>query len=155
MSVRLESLSQLIPSGESGISKLSDDGAAKAAQGLEAMFLRYLLSQMRGSSKGGLLDGGYAGNVFRQFLDEAMADATAAAGGVGLGEELERQMAVSRNGQGAAGADSPPPLPGLRAARRAYARQPNEIIRDEFSRKSEDAAQDRQKADESPPNGGR
>lgn len=128
MSVRLESLSQLLPSGQAGLSKTADDNTAQAAQGLESMFLRYLLAQMRGSQAGGLLDGGYAGKVFRQLMDEAIADAMAASGGLGIGGQLEEHIGGSRIGQGAAGADSPSPWPGLRAARRAYEKQPGEIL---------------------------
>jgi len=59
------------------------DSAQVAAKQLEAFFLRQLLSEARPQG-GGMLDGGFAGDTFKQMLDEAIADKMTAAGGIGM-----------------------------------------------------------------------
>jgi len=59
------------------------DNAQVAAKQLEAFFLRQLLSEARPQG-GGMLDGGFAGDTFKQMLDEAIADKMTAAGGIGM-----------------------------------------------------------------------
>ncbi|MGN6105099.1 MAG: rod-binding protein, partial [Kofleriaceae bacterium] len=54
------------------------DDARTAAKQLEAFFLRRLLAEAR-TQGGGMLDGGFAGDTFKQMLDEAVADKVAAA----------------------------------------------------------------------------
>jgi len=67
------------------------DGAQVAAKQLEAFFLRQLLAESRPQG-GGMLDGGFAGDTFKQMLDEAIADKMTAAGGVGLTQLFATQL---------------------------------------------------------------
>lgn len=67
------------------------DDAQVAAKQLEAFFLRQLLSESRPQG-GGLIDGGFAGDTFKQMLDEAIADKMTAAGGVGLTAMFAKQL---------------------------------------------------------------
>jgi murein DD-endopeptidase MepM/ murein hydrolase activator NlpD len=71
----------------------SSDAASiqKAGQQLEAFFLRRLLAEARPQG-GGMLDGGFAGDTFKEMLDEAVADKVAAAGGLGMGDLFARQL---------------------------------------------------------------
>ncbi len=64
---------------------------AQAAQALESYFLRRVLSEVRSPDQG-LLDGGFAGGMFKEMLDESLADSMAAAGGIGVGKAVERQL---------------------------------------------------------------
>lgn len=57
--------------------------AKTAAKQLEAFFLRQLLAEARPQGAGGI-DGGFAGDTFKQMLDEALADKMSAAGGLGM-----------------------------------------------------------------------
>lgn len=66
--------------------------AKTAAQQLEAFFLRQLLAEARPSGAGGL-DSGFAGDTFKQMLDEALADKMAGAGGLGMAAIFEKQLA--------------------------------------------------------------
>jgi murein DD-endopeptidase MepM/ murein hydrolase activator NlpD len=75
----------------------SEDAATKAAKQLEAFFLRRLLAEARPQG-GGLVDGGFAGDTFKQMLDEAVADKVAAAGGLGMASMFAAQL----GGKGAA-----------------------------------------------------
>lgn len=68
-----------------------EDPAAAAAKQLEAFFLRRLLAETR--PKGGMLDGGFAGDTFKDMLDEQIADKISAAGGIGMGNMFETQLA--------------------------------------------------------------
>ncbi len=67
------------------------DPADTAARQLEAFFLRQLLAEARPTGGGGI-DGGFAGDTFKQMLDEALADKMASAGGLGLAEIFKRQL---------------------------------------------------------------
>lgn len=62
----------------------------KAAKQLEAFFLRRLLAEAR--PQGGMLDGGFAGDTFKQMLDEAIADKMSSAGGIGMSAMFEKQL---------------------------------------------------------------
>lgn len=62
----------------------------KAAKQLEAFFLRRLLAEAR--PQGGMLDGGFAGDTFKQMLDEAIADKMSSAGGIGMATMFEKQL---------------------------------------------------------------
>ncbi len=68
------------------------DEAKTAAKQLEAFFLRRLLAEARPAGGGGI-DGGFAGDTFKQMLDEAVADKMAAAGGLGLADMFTKQLA--------------------------------------------------------------
>lgn len=64
---------------------------AKAGRQLEAFFVRQFLSLARPQSPG-MLDGGFAGDTFKDMLDGAMSDAIADAGGLGLGATFEAAL---------------------------------------------------------------
>jgi len=68
------------------------DQAKTAAKQLEAFFLRQLLAEARPAGGGGI-DSGFAGDTFKQMLDEALADKMAGAGGLGMAAMFERQLA--------------------------------------------------------------
>ena len=89
MGLRLDSLSQL-PTPKSG--EDSPDARAKAAEGLTAMLMRQLLSEMHRGQKGGMLDGGYAGGVFRDMLDQALSEKMAQGDQLNLSSLLDQQL---------------------------------------------------------------
>jgi murein DD-endopeptidase MepM/ murein hydrolase activator NlpD len=66
--------------------------AKAAAKQLEAFFLRQLLAEARPTGGGGI-DGGFAGDTFKQMLDEALADKMSGAGGLGMAHMFEKQLA--------------------------------------------------------------
>lgn len=66
--------------------------AKTAGKQLEAFFLRQLLAETRTQGGGGL-DGGFAGDTFKQMLDEAVADKVSASGSIGLADIFEKQLA--------------------------------------------------------------
>jgi murein DD-endopeptidase MepM/ murein hydrolase activator NlpD len=82
------------------------DTAKTAATQLEAFFVRQLLAEAR--PKGGMMDGGFAGDTFSQMLDEAISDKIAGAGGLGMAGELAKHL-----GGGAGSADFGPHLDGM------------------------------------------
>ena len=84
------------------------DGAKAAAKQLEAFFLRQMLTEARPQGGGGL-DAGFAGDTFKQMLDDAIADKMSAAGGVGLSQMFTQQL--DKGGEVAA-LPSPGPHPG-------------------------------------------
>ena len=92
--------------------------AKSAAKQLEAFFLRQLLAEARPAGGGGI-DSGFAGDTFKQMLDEALADKMAGAGGLGLAHMFEKQLAQAPGSAIAASATplshAPPhamPMPG-------------------------------------------
>jgi Rod binding domain-containing protein len=70
----------------------SSGDAQKASTGLESYFLRQLLSEVRSSSEGSLLDGGFAGSTFHEMLDGQLADSMAKAGGLGIGKMVQKAL---------------------------------------------------------------
>jgi murein DD-endopeptidase MepM/ murein hydrolase activator NlpD len=62
-----------------------------AAKQLESFFLRQMLTEARPQG-GGMLDGGFAGDTFKQMLDEAIADKMTAAGGIGMTQMFAKQL---------------------------------------------------------------
>ncbi len=67
------------------------DQAKTAAKQLEAFFLRQLLTEARPQGGGGI-DGGFAGDTFKQMLDEALADKMSGAGGLGMATMFESTL---------------------------------------------------------------
>lgn len=65
--------------------------AKTAAKQLEAFFLRQLLAEARPQGGGGI-DGGFAGDTFKQMLDEALADKMSGAGGLGMATLFESHL---------------------------------------------------------------
>lgn len=74
----------------------SQKDAKAAAQQLEAFFLRRLLAEARPKGTG-MLDGGFAGDTFKDMLDEAIADKMAKAGGLGMAEMFSQQLGGTGN----------------------------------------------------------
>lgn len=120
----------------------------KAAVQFEAFFLRQMLSEVRGSSEGGLLDQGPGAKMFKEMLDERLADSMAEGGGIGIAqmvaEQLSSQLGVEMDpeaiaeldrapGAGAAEPASAVVAPaaagagGTRAGRSAYGRAPGRL----------------------------
>jgi murein DD-endopeptidase MepM/ murein hydrolase activator NlpD len=65
----------------------------QAARGLEANFLRQMLSEVRANEEAsGLGDGGFGGSTFQEMLDGALADNMAKAGGLGLANMLSKEF---------------------------------------------------------------
>ena len=64
---------------------------AVAASQLEAFFVRQFLAQAKPQTPG-MLDGGFAGDTFRDMLDGAMADSIADSGGIGLAATFEAAL---------------------------------------------------------------
>jgi murein DD-endopeptidase MepM/ murein hydrolase activator NlpD len=104
----------LIPPAAAPPGSVKDD-AGEAARMLEAYFLRRIMAEVRSSSEGSLLSGGFSGDVFREMLDGALADSMAEGGGVGLAAMVKEQLG------GEAGPAATPSLPAsARAVRSAY-----------------------------------
>ncbi|MGE0399512.1 MAG: peptidoglycan DD-metalloendopeptidase family protein [Kofleriaceae bacterium] len=65
--------------------------AKTAAKQLEAFFMRQLLAEARPAGGGGI-DGGFAGDTFKQMLDDALAEKMSGAGGMGMAAMFEKQL---------------------------------------------------------------
>ncbi len=74
-----------------GAQPAKPDPAKAAAKQLEAFFLRRLLAEARPKTAG-MLDGGFAGDTFKDMMDEALADKMASAGGLGISEMFSKQL---------------------------------------------------------------
>ncbi len=81
--------------------KIKDAEGAAAA--FEAYFMRRVLAEVKGGDA--MTGGGFAGGMFKEMMDEALADAMAAGGGVGLADAVERQIKEAGSGQAAEKAD--------------------------------------------------
>lgn len=81
----------LLPTTASAPASVKDD-AGEAAKMLEAYFLRRIMAEVRGSSEGSLLSGGFSGDVFREMLDGALSDSMAESGGIGLAAMVVQQL---------------------------------------------------------------
>lgn len=64
----------------------------KAAHAFEAIFVRQLLSTMRGASGGESIDGSSAVDQFQELSDAHMADGLADKGGLGIANMLLQQL---------------------------------------------------------------
>ncbi len=83
-------------------------GAAKAAQQLEAYFLRQVLSKM---PKGAMFGGdGAAASTMHGMFTEAIADAVSQSGDVGLAAELQGAIAGAEATEPRPPADEPDPM---------------------------------------------
>lgn len=71
----------------------------QAAQGFEAYLIQLLLKEMRETIPGGGMGGGgLGGDMFQSLTDQALADAVAKAGGIGLTQALmDRAAGDGRN----------------------------------------------------------
>ena len=99
----IDAVATLAPSGQ--------EDAKSAAMQLEAYFLRRMLSEVRSEQTSGLFSGGVGGRVFREMLDDALADAMAEGGGLGFAQIVEAQLT---------GQVSAPELPRASRLRGAY-----------------------------------
>ena len=86
-----------------GGAKAAGDGVDKAAKDLEAFFLRRLLAEARAGEGGGMLDGGFAGDTFKEMLDGALSDQMAKAGGIGLAPVIAASLRRGQTEDAAAG----------------------------------------------------
>lgn len=85
----------------------SDPSLKSACDGMEALFINHMLSEMRKTvPKSGFLDGGRAEEIYTSLMDAELATHMAGAGGLGLSTVLLEQL--SRNGGGTPGK---PPRP--------------------------------------------
>jgi Rod binding domain-containing protein len=72
------------------------DDAHKAARSLEAYFLRRVLAEVK-TSENSISGAGFAGDTFKDMFDEAISDAMANAGGVGLADVIAKQLESKKN----------------------------------------------------------
>lgn len=84
----------------------------QAATALESYFMRRVLSEVK-TSEDSLLGGGFAGGMFKEMFDEAIADSMSAAGGIGIGQTVAKQLdpTAAVKSKHAAPAPSEPPKP--------------------------------------------
>lgn len=101
---------------EGMLHRADQDDAGAAARALESYFLRQVFAELRKTSDGVLLGGGFAGSTFQEILDGAMADSMAASGGVGLADVLEQGMQSSASTAGGTSAGGPAALPAAAVA---------------------------------------
>ncbi|KXG77974.1 Peptidoglycan hydrolase FlgJ [Fervidicola ferrireducens] len=65
----------------------------KACQQFEAIFLRYLLKEMRKTvPNGGLFGNSLSFNIFQSLYDDALSEELSRNKGIGIAEELYRQL---------------------------------------------------------------
>lgn len=86
------------------IAPIEGGASEEAAKQLEAYFLRRVLSEVK-IGQSGMLSGGFAGETFQQMYSEAIADAMAEAGGIGISDVIMGQL----EGDAASIAARPPP----------------------------------------------
>ena len=68
----------------------------KAAEGFEAIFARQILKSMRSTlTDGGMFGSGSAGEIYSHIMDEAVAEAIAKRGDLGLADLIYNQMVKS------------------------------------------------------------
>ncbi|MFP4055874.1 MAG: rod-binding protein [Candidatus Brocadiia bacterium] len=90
MAQRLQRLAAAAQEGQAG----ARAELRQACQMLEAHFVSWLLREMRQTvPQGGLLPHGPAQETCDHLLDDALAQAVARAGGIGIARTLERQLA--------------------------------------------------------------
>ncbi len=71
----------------------SEDKARKVAEEFEASFLTTYINQMfSGLSTEGIFGGGYGEKVYRDMMNEQYAKATAANGGIGVADQVYREI---------------------------------------------------------------
>ncbi len=100
------------------LSAPSADDRHETATGLEALFIRRVLAEMR-TSESSLFGHGFQGDMFKEMLDQHVADALSKSGGFGLVEMFEQQLAEPGGPTGAPPQAATPPG----RARQSYERQ--------------------------------
>jgi peptidoglycan hydrolase FlgJ len=79
--------------GPPGSVKAEDKEAlAKAARAFEAIFVRQLISNMRGASGGEAIDGSSGVDQFREMADARMANDLADKGSLGIADLILKQL---------------------------------------------------------------
>lgn len=69
---------------------------SEVCRDFEAIFLQYLIREMRASvPKDDLFDGGFQEEVFMSLFDESLAKELAKRGGIGIGDMLVKQLSES------------------------------------------------------------
>ncbi len=80
--------------------KDSQEGIREAARQLEAIFSQQLMKSMRATvPKGGMMDAGFAGQLFSEWQDAEFAGLSARSGQLGLAEILAKQLGASSEAQ--------------------------------------------------------
>ena len=70
-----------------------DPKLRSACQGMEALFINYLLAQMRSTvDKSGFMSGGQAEEIFTSMLDTELSQEASSRGGIGLADILYNQL---------------------------------------------------------------
>ena len=87
--------------------KAKIDDAHKAARSLESYLLRRVLAEVK-TSENSMTGGGFAGDTFKDMFDEAIADAMASAGGIGLADIIAKQLDPHKKAKGAEDASASP-----------------------------------------------
>ncbi|MER3412784.1 MAG: hypothetical protein C4341_00805 [Armatimonadota bacterium] len=64
----------------------------RAAQGIETMFLKLLAAQLRKDGFGGFLGGGTAGEIYADFVDQAIAETLARGQGIGIARLITKTL---------------------------------------------------------------
>ncbi len=71
----------------------AEEKARKVAEEFEASFLTTYINQMfSGLSTDGIFGGGYGEKVYRDMMNEQYAKATAANGGIGVADQVYREI---------------------------------------------------------------
>lgn len=69
----------------------------KACRDLEGVFVSMVFKQMNSSvKKGGLIDEGYAGGIYRDMLSEKYADEAVKGNGIGIAKTLFKQLSAAK-----------------------------------------------------------
>ena len=90
---KIENLSH--PSGSKKMASEDSSGVKKACADMEALFISYLLKEMRATvPKTGYLDGGKGEEIYTSMLDSQLAKEMAAERGIGLSPLFYESLAV-------------------------------------------------------------
>lgn len=88
--MKIESLSFTVSSGNSEAKKAE---LKKACEQFEAVFLKYLLKEMRKTvPNGGLFGNSLSFNIFQSLYDDTLSEELSRNKGIGIAEELYRQL---------------------------------------------------------------
>ena len=86
-------LSDTIKAGNGPDDRQDDPKLRSACQGMESLFIDYLLKQMRTTvDKSGFISGGQAEEIFTSMLDTELAKEASTRGGIGLADVLYNQL---------------------------------------------------------------
>ena len=95
MAVNLESMINLAHS--------RTDDVDEAATQMEAYFLRQILKEMQPDTSNSLMNPGHSGRMFKEMLNEALADSMSKAGGIGLAGMIREQLIEAQGARSVAG----------------------------------------------------